>query len=161
MDRDPALQELLDRSRIADAVYAYCDHADHADVEAILALFTDDAVLDLGGGALHRGRDELRDVFIDRFALYTSTSFHCSGVRLVRYDGTTATTTSYLQAFHESVEQDRQMHLWGRFEDEMVAQGEVWRFRQRRLRVAGLSHATAVEVPARFSRIERMRPPQA
>ena len=159
MHRDPELQELLDRSRIADAVQAYCDHADHADVEAILGLFTDDAVLDLGGGALHRGKAELREVFIDRFALYTSTSFHCSGLRLVRYDGTTATTSTYLHAFHESVEQHRQMQIWGRFEDEMVNRSGVWLFQQRHLRVAGLSHAPSVEVPARFSRIERMPPP--
>ncbi len=153
MVRDPEIQELLDRARIADTIYAYCDYVDRADIDGVLGLFTEDGLMDLGGGAIHRGRAELRDMFLDRFALYSTTCFQCSAIRLVRYDGATAFTTTYLNAFHESESLGRQMHLWGRYEDEMVNQSGTWRFRKRVLRVAGLSHNSSHEVPQRFSRI--------
>lgn len=155
MRPDDDVQELLDRSRIADTVYAYCDHVDSADVDAVLGLFTEDAVMDLGGGAVHRGRAELRDMFVDRFRLYSSTSFYCSGIRLVRYDGTTASITSQLQTLHDAVGLNRRMHLWGRFEDDVVKEGGTWKFARRLLRVAGVSHTTCGEVPRRFSRVHR------
>ncbi len=159
MVRDPAVQELLDRSRIADTIYAWCDYVDRTDVDAVLDLFTPDGQFDLGGGAIHRGHAQLREMLLDRFALYSTTSFHCSAVRLVRYDGATASTTTYLNAFHDARDTDRRMHLWGRYEDDMVNEGDMWKFQRRRLRVAGLSHAPAHEVPPRFSRVAAIRCP--
>ena len=163
MLRDSDLRELLDRARIADTIYAYCDHVDRADVDAVVELFAEDGVVDLGGGAFHRGHAELRDMFTDRFALYSTTSFHSSGVRIVHYDGATATTTTSLYAFHEAAELKRQLHLWGRFEDELVNESGTWRCAVRHLRVAGISHTPSHEVPKRFSQIERnfLTPPKA
>jgi len=155
MLRDPAVQELLDRSRIGDTIYAWCDYVDRTDIDAVLDLFTEDAQMDLGGGAIHRGHAELREMLLDRFALYSTTSFHCSAVRLVRYDGVTASTTTYLNAFHDARHTDRRMHLWGRYEDDMVNDAGMWKFHRRRLRVAGLSHAPVHEVPPRFNRVGR------
>lgn len=156
MPRDPAIQELLDRSHIGDTIYAWCDYVDRTDIDAAVDLFTEDGEMDLGGGAIHRGRAKLREMLLDRFALYSTTSFHCSAVRLVRYDGATASTTTYLNAR----DSDRRMHLWGRYEDDMVNDAGVGRFRQRRLRVAGLSHAPAHEVPQRLSRVGHDPVPQ-
>lgn len=156
MSPDAAVQELLDRARIADATYAYCDYVDHGDVEAVVALFTDDGEIDLGGGAVHRGRAELHDMFADRLSLYTTTSYHCSGIRMASYDGVSAATSVYLFAFHEAGELGRQMHLWGRFQDELVLQAGAWKFRRRHLLVAGLNHATSHGVPRRFDRITHL-----
>lgn len=147
------VQELLDRARITDTIYAYCDFVDDGDVDAVVDLFTTHGVMDLGGGAVHRGHLELRDMFLDRFHLYTTTSFHGSGVRMVSYTPRVATTTSHLYGIHDAHDGNRRMHLWGRFEDELVNQAGVWRFRRRHLRVAGLSHQTPPEVPRRFNRI--------
>ncbi|MPQ96483.1 hypothetical protein GB931_00815 [Modestobacter sp. I12A-02628] len=157
MSRDDDVQELIDRARISDAVQAYCDHCDSADVEAALALFTDDGAVDLGGGAVHRGQLELRDLFEDRFTLYSAISFHCSDVRLVRYDGRTASTTTHLIGFHEAADVDRVLHIWGTFEDQLVKDGRRWLFRHRHLRVAGINHTTACEVPRRFDQIAHRR----
>lgn len=156
MPTDEDLQELLDRARIADTIYAYCDYADRADIDGVVALFTEDGVVNLGGGALHRGPEELREMFADRFALYSVTSFHSSGIRIAEYDGQRASVMSYLYGIHDAPEMDRRMHLWGRFDDAMVKQDGTWRFQARHLRVAALSHTSSQEVPERFSRIERV-----
>jgi ketosteroid isomerase-like protein len=153
MLRDAEIRELLDRSRIADTIYAYCDLVDRGDVEAVVQLFTVDGVMDLGGGAIHRGHAELRDMFTDRFRLYTTTSFHCSNIRLVRYDGMSASTTTYLYGIHDSAELKCQMHLWGRFEDDMINDSDTWLFVRRRLSVAGLNHVASEVIPKRFNRI--------
>jgi ketosteroid isomerase-like protein len=160
MTRDPDVQELLDRARIADTIYAYCEYVDNGDVEATVGLFTVNGVMDLGGGAVHRGHDELRDMFTDRFRLYTTTSFHSSGVRVVRYGTASASTTTYLYGIHEAAKMGRQMHLWGRFEDELVNQSGTWRFRRRHLRVAGLHHQDSGDVPPRFNRITHSSLPE-
>lgn len=160
MPTDDDVQELLDRARIADTIYAYCDHADRADIDGIVGLFVEDGAVDLGGGAVHRGHAELREMFADRFTLYSITSFHGSGIRLSRYDGRTASVTSYLYAIHDAPEIDSRMHLWGRFEDEMVARDGRWFFESRHLRVATLGHTGSQEVPERFSRIERVPVPE-
>jgi hypothetical protein len=160
MNRDADIQELLDRARIADTIYAYCEYVDNGDVEATVELFAVNGVMDLGGGAVHRGHDELRDMFTDRFRLYTTTSFHSSGVRVVRYDAASVSTTTYLYGIHEAAKVGRQMHLWGRFEDDLVNQSGVWKFRRRHLRVAGLHHQDSDDVPGRFSRISHQLLPE-
>jgi ketosteroid isomerase-like protein len=152
MLRDSELQELLDRARIADTIYAFCDYCNSGDVEGVVSLFTEDGIFDLGGGATHNGRGELTDMFTDRFALYTTTTFNCSGVRLVRYDGSTAETHTYLYGVHDAADSDRQMHVWGRYEDIMVNESGVWRFQRRDLCVSGLNLTDLQEVPRRFER---------
>lgn len=152
-DRD--VQELLDRSRIADTIYAYCEHVDRADLDAVIDLFVEDGTIDLGAGAIHRGHDEIRDMLVDRFTLYTATSFFCTGVRLVRYDGETASTTTHLQTYHNATRPPRQMQLRGFFEDDLVKVAAGWKFRARHLRVSGMSQGEATEVPPRFSRVGR------
>ena len=150
---DADVQELIDRARIADTIYAYCDYVDNGDLDAVVGLFATSGTLDLGGGAVHRGHAELRELFIDRFQLYTTTSFHSGGVRMVRYTPTSVSTSTYLYGIHDAREGNMQMHLWGRWEDELVNQSGTWRFRHRHLRVAGLSHQAPAEVPRRFNRI--------
>lgn len=153
MLRDAELRELLDRSRIADTIYAFCDYVDRGDVDSVVKLFVEDGLMDLGGGAVHRGHTELQDMLTDRFQLYTTTSFHCSNIRVVSYDGVTASTTTYLYGIHDSAELKCQMHLWGRYEDDLVNESDTWLFVARRLRVAGLNHIASEEVPRRFNRI--------
>jgi hypothetical protein len=160
MLREADVQELLDRAHIADAIYAYCDYVDDGDVDAVVDLFATTGTLDLGGGAVHRGRTELRELFLDRFQLYTTTSFHSGGVRFVSYTPTVVRTSTYLYGIHDAKDADMQMHLWGRFEDELVNQFGTWLFRHRHLRVAGLSHQAPAEVPRRFNRITHAPQPE-
>lgn len=154
---DSDVQELLDRARIADTIYAFCDYCIQGDIDSVVDLFTDSGLMDLGGGAIHSGHDELRDMFADRFTLYKASTFHCSGVRLVRYDGQTATTSTYLYGIHDAADLDRQMHVWGRYMDEMVNESGVWRFQRRDLCVSGMSLTDIYEVPERFGRSDEHR----
>ena len=153
------LAELSDRLAITDTLNAYCDRVDRSDLEGLLALFTDDVVLALGPAAVVRGLDELRALVVERVGRWTTTSHHCSTTTVHEYDGRRATTTTYLYAFHDRPADDVSMHMWGRYEDELVAGEHHWRIRRRSLRVAGIQHTASQSVPERFSRFGRLSLP--
>src|SRR6056297_3053343 len=61
MDHAETLRGLLDKAAIADVIHAYCFHFDRAEPEAVVALFTEDAVVDYGPDvATLTGTDEIR-----------------------------------------------------------------------------------------------------
>ena len=150
-----SLEELEDRVLITEMMHAYCDFVDTCQIDRLLGLFTDDALLDMGNEALFQGRSELRSLLVDRLGLWTSTNHHVSNVRFVEYDGRSATTVSYIYAFHQKPEANEGMHLWGRYLDELTKESADWRIRVRRLRVAGVSYAGAEAIPERFDRFAR------
>lgn len=150
------LTELQDRALIGDVLAAYCDLVDRCDVDGLTRLFTDDAVLDLGRGVTVEGSVQLRALLLDRIGRWTTTSHHGSTVCVQAYDGATAATTSYVYAFHDHPADDRTMHLWGRYEDELVRGADRWRISYRRLRVAGVREQASSRVPERFERFARL-----
>jgi len=149
------LTELVDRALITDTLHAYCDLVDRSDVEGLLALFTDDLVMDMGRGVVVHGRERFRALLLDRIGRWTTTSHHCSTVVLTRWDGGTAATTSHLYAFHDAPARDETMHMWGRYTDELVKQGDRWLIRERRLRVAGVQLTPSSPLPDRFEPFPR------
>lgn len=150
------LAELVDRTLIADTLHAYCDRVDRSDLDALLDLFTDDAELDMGRGATATGRSELRPFVIERIRRWTTTQHHCSTITVASYDGTTASTVSYLYVFHDAPGRDESLHLWGRYEDDLVKEGRTWRIRRRRLRVAGARRTASTPMPDRFEPFPRL-----
>ncbi|MPQ96489.1 hypothetical protein GB931_00845 [Modestobacter sp. I12A-02628] len=149
------LTELADRLLIAETLHAYCDLVDRAEVEQLLALFTADAVLDMGHGATATGQPALRAMVRDRVGRWTTTNHHCSTTRVLHYDGATAGTTSQLYAFHDAPGRGERMHLWGRYDDELVRADGGWLIRRRALRVTGVNRTASEELPGRFQRLER------
>jgi ketosteroid isomerase-like protein len=152
--------ELVDRALITETLHAYCALVDSRDIEALLDLFTGDAVIDLGHGAVFAGTSELRRVLIDRIGRWTTTNHHCSTTTLRRYDGAAAAATSYIYAFHDSPERNRTMHLWGRYEDDLARIEGRWLIRERRLLVAGVREENSQAVPQRFQLYSRKPLPQ-
>lgn len=149
------LTELVDRALITDTLHTYCDLVDRSEVDALVALFTDDLVMDMGQGVVVHGRERFRALLLDRIGHWTTTNHHSSTVVLTRWDGATAGVTSYLYAFHDAPARDETMHLWGRYTDELVQQDGRWLIRERRLRVAGVQLTPSSPVPARFERFAR------
>ena len=146
------IAELVDRTLITDLLHAYCDRVDRSDIDGLMTLFADDIEIDMGRGATFTGHPALRALLVDRTGRWATTSHHSSTMSLLHYDGATATTTSYLYVLHDDPARDEAMHLWGRYDDGMVKQDGTWRFRTRRLRVAGVSHAPSTPLPDRFER---------
>jgi len=152
----PEVQKLVDTAGINDTVQAYAECLDRADINGLVNLFCAQATMDMGGGALYRGHSEIRDLFLDRFLLYKVSNLHCGVARLKTYDGSTAQVTSSLYAFFDAAEQDLQMQVWGRYDDVLVADSGVWKFQERHLLVAAVSHSTTDAVPDRFNRLDRL-----
>ncbi len=148
------LTELVDRTLMADTLHAYCDRVDRTDLDGLLALFTEDAVLDLGRTVV-AGRGRLRPLLIDLMRRWSTTNHHCSTMSVLRYDGTTADTVTYVYAFHDAPDRDESMHLWGRYEDELRKEAGEWRLRVHRLRIAGVRLTTSGETPERFEYFHR------
>lgn len=153
--------EIVDRILITDLLHAYADCVDRSDIAGLAALFAQNAVMDMGNGDVFTGRDRLHALFLDRIGLWTTTNHHVSTITIRSYDGAAARTTAYLYAFHDSPERDTSMHLWGRYEDDLVKHGEQWLIGTRRLRVAGVRETGSAEVPERFERFPRQTLPQS
>lgn len=172
------LTELADRALVADVLHAYCDRVDRSDVGALLDLFTEDAVLDMGRGATATGRADLRPFMIERIGRWTTTHHQCSTITLTSYDGRRASAVSYVSVFHDHPGRDEALQLWGRYEDDLVKDdfvgagggsvgdggvggGVRWRIAVRRFRVAGVRRTTSDPLPDRFERLARLPLPDA
>lgn len=116
---------------IANLLSDYCWFVDRLEVDSVLALFSEDAVFDLGQGRVHQGHDGLRDLF-RRLDVYSATSHHITNPRIdVR--GEKATARSGLYAHH--VRHDgTTMTLWGVYLDELVQHDGAWCVTHRALR---------------------------
>ncbi|XTZ14535.1 nuclear transport factor 2 family protein [Micromonospora echinospora] len=152
---DAVLAELRDRARIADTLHAYSRGVDRVDIDLLLDLFTGDAAFDYGHGNVTRGRAALADLFRAATGRYTATNHHCSTINYLQLGEGRAQTVTYVYAFHQNSGSGLQLHVWGNYEDSLVDEGDRWRIRERRVRVAGVKTTAAEEVPERFERYAR------
>jgi hypothetical protein len=131
-----ALQQLLDKDEIVDLVHRYSYFVDHDRGDDVVALFTEDCVLDYGPGM----RLPVRAVFggerADGRPGFVVTSHHNANV-LVMFEGhDRAVVRTSVHAWHEMSDGAAPM-LWGYYHDVVVRTSEGWRFSERVLRVAG------------------------
>lgn len=150
-----ALHELLERSHIADTLHAYSRGVDRRDIDLLVDLFAEDATFDYGHGNLTRGRIALADLFRESTGRYTATNHHCSTINYLSLSEGRAETITYVYAFHENTATDLQLHVWGNYEDRLVDEGDRWRIKERRVRIAGVKTLSGEEVPDRFERYLR------
>lgn len=88
-----------DRFALQDLMVAYCYAVDKlADVDDLLALFTEDAVLDFTeiGLPLMRGHDEIRRFFDGVFADMSHHAHYITNFRPVHFDGNRGAMTAYV-----------------------------------------------------------------
>lgn len=90
---------LEDRTALQDLMVAYCYAVDKlADVDVLLSLFTEDAVLDfsaIGLPAMH-GHAEIRRFFDGVFADMSHHAHYITNFRPVHFDGNTGAMTAYV-----------------------------------------------------------------
>lgn len=147
--------DLVARAEISDTLHAYSRGVDRRDIDLLADLFTEDATFDYGHGNITAGRAALRVLFETATGRYTATSHHVSTVSFLRVGDGTAQTIAYVYAFHDNAEQDRHLHVWGCYEDELVDDGDRWRIRARKVRVAGTKTTGSETLPERFERYAR------
>jgi ketosteroid isomerase-like protein len=131
--------ELDAREQIRGLVAAYNALGDRGRFDAVMALFAEDAVMDVGDEGSYEGLDQIRTIFTGtrdsildggdgtRFLQHHTTGLH------ITLDGRAeATGHSYF-----TVMTDRGMDHWGRYQDAYRPVDGHWRFASRRVRIDG------------------------
>jgi uncharacterized protein (TIGR02246 family) len=135
-----ALQGLLDKAAIADVIHAYCLAFDRAEAEAVVALFTEDAVVDYGPDVPPMtGRAALAPMVAKGLAeRFAATSHHVSNI-MIRLDGPDrATSVCHLYAWHRYRDGSPDGHLWAQYHHAFRREAEGWRIARLVLRAAGM-----------------------
>jgi ketosteroid isomerase-like protein len=120
-----------ERLALQDLMTDYCYAVDALDdVEALLALFTADAVLDfsaIGLPAMH-GREVHRAFYAGVFADMTHHTHYITNFRLVSYAGDAATMRAYVQGMGRSKD-GNEVLVHVRYKMDCVKQNGAWKCR--------------------------------
>jgi uncharacterized protein (TIGR02246 family) len=139
---------VADRLAIADLVHAYAQGIDRRDVDAVAALFTDDAdfVAYATPGATEpttqrQGREKIFRSISGGLRQYRTT-VHTIGNHLASVDGDRATGETRCVAYHVLGEEGAEtLMIWHlRYLDAYARTADGWRIDQRVLRVDVVSH---------------------
>lgn len=136
------LGELHDRQRIADLIYAYCDHFDRNEPEAVAALFTADATVDYGPetATIVGAAAVASTIAVGLERTFAATSHHVSNIR-ISFDGPdAANSVSYVYAWHRYVDGTADGELWGRYRHRLERTAAGWRIAELVLEAAGTDH---------------------
>lgn len=138
-DHADTLEGLLDKSRIADVIHAYCLHFDRAEAEAVADLFTEDAVVDYGPEfPAMTGREVILPAVASGLATrFAATSHHVSNI-MVTFDGPDrATSICYVYAWHRYRDGSRDGELWAQYHHEFRRTPHGWKIARLVLKAAG------------------------
>ena len=139
MDQISAIDRLVEKAAITDVIHAYCFHFDRAEVEEVLALFVEDAVVDYGPDVpTMSGLAEIRPM-IERglSSFFAATSHHISNVSITIEGADTAQSVSYLYAWHRYQDGRPNSELWGRYHHEFRRTPMGWKISNLLLTAAG------------------------
>ena len=121
-----------DEKSIHELLTEYCYCYDAGNIDRVLALFTDDAIISNATG-IHRGVDAIRQNYID-FVAKRKFGFHFITNMTIRLAESRheAVSTSYLVTLN--VKNDGQLALVaGSYIDRFQKAGEIWKFSERRI----------------------------
>lgn len=138
VDRDPAVQRLLDKDEIVDLVHRYSYLVDLGRHEELVELFTDDCVIDYGRGLapLISGKDAFRALF-ERGPTGTPVQSHHNANVIITFDDPDrASVLTSVYAWHE-LHDGTNPRIWGYYHDVAVRTDDGWRLASRQLRIAG------------------------
>jgi ketosteroid isomerase-like protein len=121
-----------DRIAIQDLMIAYCYAVDRLEqVEELLSVFTEDAVLDFSaiGLPLMHGHGEIRDFFDRVFADMSHHAHYITNFRLDSYDGESASMRAYVIGLGRSNDGNT-VDVKVRYTFDVVRTGAGWRARR-------------------------------
>lgn len=139
MSGDPEVSRRLgDRQEISDLLFHYCRSLDLNDREGVVAVFTEDCVVELydGPDGVTRGREEMRSRLPQRYSHLAATSHHLSNIQIDFESSARARAVSYLYAWHRFADSS-EGEIWGRYHGVLERTEDGWRISRRRLCVAG------------------------
>ncbi len=127
---DPQLRELVDAREIHGLMCHYFDHVDRLDPFGAATIFTEDAEGDFMTGRRYQGPRAIARALGRILLQYGHTSHHITNHRAT-IDGDTATSLTYIYAFHRMRDTGDLWHLWARHVDELVRTPDGWRVSRR------------------------------
>ena len=130
---------LEEKDAIHETIANYCYHFDGGEFGKWLDLFTEDGIFDAGETAgIHTGKEALR-TFVDavpgRVAMKDGMPLlkHCVMNEIIKVNGDEATAISYIIVVRSKGESALVNGLAGRYEDQLVKQGDRWLFKNRKV----------------------------
>jgi ketosteroid isomerase-like protein len=137
VDEHRVVWELEQRRLITETLLDYCEYVDRNDPATLVRkVFAPDGCFELGSRHAVVGREELAKMFAKTLAAFTHTSHHLSNVRITFDGDDAADSTSYVYAWHQTLE-GRRVEVWGRYHDKLRLGSEGWRITSRHLSMAG------------------------
>jgi uncharacterized protein (TIGR02246 family) len=140
---DAAVQKLLDRGEIEALVTRYVTGLDTLDADLYAGVFAEDAVFELPGGVVHRGRAAIRKIVTDlqesrarsQAAGRPSPSLYhvMANTSIEILDATNARHQSYAQTVRAAEGGQFIVGFMGRYEDVLVKRGGRWYIQSRKL----------------------------
>lgn len=137
----PAIQRLIDKDEIQHLLMQYTYAFDQLDADGYVAVFTDDAEFDLGGGNVLKGKDQIRTLITSRQAepqaegvlmhhIVTNSSYTFASEAEVRHYGYWITMVGDMQKGFT-------VPAMGHYEDTLVKQDGHWLIKSRKLVLPG------------------------
>jgi ketosteroid isomerase-like protein len=125
---------LEEKDAIHEAIANYCFHFDGAEFDQWVDLFAEDGTFDAGQRGVHKGREALRK-FVKTVPLTGGSPMmkHCVMNEIIKVDGEKATAKSYIILVRSKGEGALVNGLAGRYEDQLVKQGDQWLFQSRKV----------------------------
>jgi ketosteroid isomerase-like protein len=125
---------LEEKDAIHETIANYCFYFDGAEFDKWVDLFTDDGTFDAGTLGVQKGKDALRK-FLTGIRLTNGSPMmkHCVMNEIIKVNGDTALAKSYIILVRAKGEGALVNGLAGRYEDELMKQGDRWLFKARKV----------------------------
>ena len=115
-------------------IFAYAEHIDGGNFDALAELFADASLRSDGRPAVRRGRDEVRQLYRDLVILYDGTprtKHVTTNVVITIDDAETAAARSYYTVLQQPPQLPLQVIVAGRYHDRFVRRAAHWQFSDR------------------------------
>jgi ketosteroid isomerase-like protein len=125
---------LEEKDAIHETIAEYCFRFDGGEFDKWVDLFTDDGVFDAGRMGVQKGKDALR-AFLKNIRLTNGLPMmkHCVMNEITKVNGNEATSKSYIVVVRSKGEGALVNGIAGRYEDQLVKQGDRWLFKTRKV----------------------------
>jgi ketosteroid isomerase-like protein len=143
---DELLRQLIDERDITQVLKEYCRALDTMDLTIFDHIFTDDCEVEFGPDERlnSRGRDAVRSS-LERLWRWARTSHHLSNVQICFDRPDSASSVSYVLAWHERPD-GTSATIYGQYHDDLVRTGEGWRISKRVMYMNGCDAGFTVDI---------------
>lgn len=140
-DSSSYLSALIDKEKIREVKFEYCDALDRQDAAGIVKLFASNASYDVGRFGSYHGRDAISELLVTLLREFTLTS-HTPTIGKIQVDGDTASATwkavvAMAPKLSDAAGTSKQILAFIDYHDRFVRQGDAWFFSAVSLDIRG------------------------